>query len=463
MGAFSGGSIVVASMVGAGIFTAAGYAAEGLEHPITLLVLWGVGGLYSLCGALCYAELGSRFPEAGGEYAYLREAYGPPVAFLSGWISFVAGFSGAIAVFSLALVAYLDAILTFWDAESVVISAPSIVVGGREVGPWEVTWGRVAAMGIVVVSTMVHCRRFSVGIVYQNLLTALKVLAMALFIAGGLVSWHANWGVFGAGSGSASAVPDLPVLAGCFAAVLFSYSGWNAAAYLGEELKNPGKTLVRALVGGTLVVTALYLLFNLVYVLAMPLGEFGEDKRIAFRAATVLLGSDWARVLAAAFGVLLLATVGANIMTGPRVYFAMARDGLFPRSLCGGINRWGVPQRAVLLQGFVAVFLLLVGGFQQLLYWVTFVINVFATLAVLSLAVVRWQKRGEASFRVPLYPLPLLVFCAISGFFGVWVFMQFPETSRWGLVLIEVGAVVYVLWAVYSWLSRRRGDDYVRL
>jgi len=431
-----GAAVVVASMVGAGIFTAAGYAAH-LDSVFTLLGLWLVGGIYSLCGAFCYAELGARFPEAGGEYVYLREAYGKPVAFLSGWISFVAGFSGAIALFSISFVGYLGVLVPSWDPERIALS-----IGGRAL-PWK----RIAAIGVVAFSTLVHCRRFKVGIVYQDLLTGLKVLAMIVFVVGGLLSPAGRWSELGKTTGAA---PSLSVLAGCFAAVLFSYSGWNAAGYMAEEMKNPSKSVARALIAGTLTVTVLYLLFNLVYALALPLPSFAEDERIAYRAAEVLFGGRWAGGLAAAFGVLLLATVGANVLTGPRVYFSMARDGLFPRALCGGVNKWGVPQRAVIFQGAVASILLLAGGFQTLLYWVTFVINVFATLAVLSVVVTRRRHGAPETFRVPLYPLPVIVFCAISGFFSVWIFGKYTETSLAGVGLIAAGLLVFVGWRTFS-------------
>jgi APA family basic amino acid/polyamine antiporter len=198
-------------------------------------------------------------------------------------------------------------------------------------------------------------------------------------------------------------------------------------------------------------VTVLYLLINVVYLLAIPLEKFPADDKIAHRAAEALLGSTIGGVFAGLFSFLLLATLGAMMLTGPRVYFSMARDGLFPKFMCGGLNRWGVPQRAVILQGIVACILLVSGGFQALAYWVTFVINVTATLAVFSVVVLRFQNRGPGDgFRVPLYPLPVIVFCAISIFFSVYVFRSFPETSWNGLALMCVGLLVYFLWNAFT-------------
>jgi APA family basic amino acid/polyamine antiporter len=448
LGTLDGAGVVVASMVGSGIFAAAGFAAFGIDSAAILLGLWIVGGIYSFCGALCYAELATRLPEAGGEYVYLREAYGRTAGFLSGWISFTAGFSGAIAVFALAFIAFFSVLVPEWDSNHVIASF-SI----RDF-TWDITIGRVAAIGVVIVGTLIHCIRLRVGMAFQNILTALKILAVIVFVALGLSSSGADWSRLGAGSGK---FPELAALAGGLTAVLFSFSGWNAVGYMAEEMKDPQRSIVRALLIGTAVVTVLYLLINIVYVIAIPLAEFGKDDKIAHRAAETLLGADMGRYFAALFSFLLLATLGANMLTGPRVYFSMARDGLFPKAMCGGLNRWGVPQRAVILQGTVATVLLVSGGFQTLLYWVTFVINVSATLAVLSVVVLRYQKKGSQGFRVPLYPLPVIIFCAISVFFSIWIFWSFPGTSWKGLALINVGLLVYFFWKAFT--GRREPDN----
>ena len=439
LGTLDGAGVVVASMVGSGIFAAAGFVAIGIESVWLLLSLWVVGGVYSLCGALCYAELATRLPEAGGEYVYLREAYGRPVGFLSGWISFVAGFSGAIAVFALAFITFVGVLLPQWDHSKVIASFTAHGIS------WDITIGRVAAIGVVVVGTLVHCIRLRVGMTFQNVLTALKILAVLMFVVMGLSSTSADWDRLGV---SSRQLPALAVIAGALTSVLFSFSGWNAAGYMAEEMKNPQRSIVNSLLLGTIIVTILYLLINVVYVLAVPLAEFPKDDKIAHRAAETLFGANWGGFFAGLFSFLLLATLGANMLTGPRVYFSMARDGLFPKAVCGGLNRWGVPQRAVILQGVVASILLVSGGFQTLLYWVTFVINVFATLAVLSVVVLRLRKKGGEGFRVPLYPLPVIIFCAISAFFSVWIFWSYPDTSWRGMALIGVGLVVYILWTL---------------
>jgi len=441
LGAFDGALVVVASMIGSGIFTAAGYAAGGgeafLPSPVILLLLWLLGGVYSLCGALAYAELATRMPEAGGEYVYLREAYGRLPAFLTGWISFVAGFSGAIAMFALSFVRYLSPLVPSWNPSSTVLD---LAIGSFS---YRLTSGQIAAAGVIALTTLVHCRRLSVGILYQNILTALKVAAVTAFVLGGLFSPAARWEAVTASTGGSV---SLGLLAGCFAAVLFSYSGWNAVGYLAEEMRNPARTIAKALLAGTLLVTVLYLAINLVYVLAIPLEKFGADEKIAHRAAAVLVGGRTARLFAVAFGVLLLATLGANVLTGPRVYFSMARDGLFPWWLCGGVNKWGVPQRAVVLQGSVAVALLLAGAFETLLHWVAFLINVFATLAVLSVVVIRKRQGPPSGFSIPLYPLPVVIFAVISVFFSVFIYSRYPDTSRCGLGVIALGVLLYAFW-----------------
>lgn len=432
---FDGCGIIIASMVGSGIFTAAAYSAAGIHNAYILLGIWVVGGIYSLCGALCYAELGTRFPQAGGEYIYLREAYGKPVAFLSGWISFTAAFSGAIALFSVSFIEYISVFFTDWNPKALIWECQFLGL------TWTFTWGRLAAMAVVILSTLVHSFKLKTGILYQNVLTTLKVLAMVIFIIICLSASRADWTPH---QSLPDELPTFGFIAAALASVLFSFSGWNAAGYIAEEMKDPRRSIVRSLILGTIIVTVLYLLFVLTYTLAIPLSEFSADNRIAYRTMDKLLGGNWGNITAGVFGFLLLATVGANIVTGPRVYFSMARDGLFPKVLCGGVNQWGVPQRAIFFQGVVALILLLTGGFQAILYWVTFLMNVFATLAVLSIIVMRRENRGEAAFKVPLYPLPIVIFYLISLFFNYYICYTYWETSGMGVALIFVGYLVYL-------------------
>ncbi len=449
LGTFDGCAIIVASMVGAGIFSAAAYSAEGITSPLLLLGLWVVGGLYSLCGALCYAELGTLFPEAGGEYVYLREAYGKPVAFLSGWISFIAGFSGAIAAFSVMFIDYIGGFFPDWDMKAKIWEWTfRLSSEGEEASTitWDFTWGRFAGIFVVIGTSLIHMARLKIGMRYQNILTAGKVLAMVVFVVAGLFcADRSNWENI---TVLPDQMPGFGVLAASIAMVLFSFSGWNAAGYIAEEMKDPRRTIAKSLIIGTVLVTVLYFAFILVYALAIPLENFAVDNRIGARAAHALFGGTWGKIATGVFSVLLLATISANIITGPRVYFAMTRDGLFPRALSGGVNKWGVPQRAILFQCVVASLLLVAGGFQQLVYWVGFVINVFATVAVFSVVVLRFKhpKRREGAFSVPLYPLPVIVFCVISGYYSYYIFDSWPETSRMGVWLIAAGLLIYLVW-----------------
>ncbi|MBN1422264.1 MAG: amino acid permease [Planctomycetes bacterium] len=433
LGVLDGAGIVISSMVGAGIFASAGFSAESLTSPGQLFLLWIIGGLYALAGAWCYAELGAMIPRAGGEYAYLREAYGPFVAYLSGWTSFVCGFSGFIAVMAMTAAEYFRAIFPGYDPGAVLVS----------IGPVAVTQGRLVAIGIILVATAFHSRDLRLGMGFQNILTGLKVLAIVVFVAAAFAFGRLEWGNF-KGLGDLR-FPTWQAFGAALVGVLYSYSGWNAAAYLAGEMRDPGRTLIRALLLGTAVTVVLYLAMNVVYVGALSLQ--GMPKPDIARAAGDAMWSPTAgSVAGVAFGLLILSSVGAAVMTGPRIYYAMAQDRVFPKAIAGVLNRHGIPQRGIIVQALVSILLLLTGTFQQLFYWVTVGVTVFYLLAIVSVPILRWKDPSRARpVRVRAIPIILVFFVAITVYFAASNFIQYWKTSLYGFCFIAAGTPFYLI------------------
>jgi APA family basic amino acid/polyamine antiporter len=316
IGLFSAIAIVVANMVGTGIFTTSGFILQEVGSPAALLLSWMIGGAFALCGALCYGELGARYPQAGGEYVYLREAFGKPVAFLSGWISLIVGFSAPIAAAAIAFATYLlktvgapggpDHTVELFGAPVLTVSLPVML-----------------AIAVVLLISALHGHSLRAGSRVQNLLTLFKIALVVGFVVAGLLSSQGATGHF-SGSFSAGTLLD-----GKFAVALifisFAYSGWNAAAYLGGEIKRPSRNIPLAMLTGTLIVTALYLLLNLVYVYALPADEMKGVMEVAAAAGARLFGPGIGRWLNGAIALGLLSVLSAMILAGPRVYYAMSR------------------------------------------------------------------------------------------------------------------------------------------
>lgn len=434
-------------MVGTGIFTTTGFLAGDLGSPALVLLSWVVGAGCALLAALCYAELGLNFPVSGGEYVYLSRAYGPVWGFLSGWASFFAGFSAPIAATGLACADYLGSFIPALRQAN----APVLIQGGG----WAVRFGGAqivacSLIGILTVGNLFGIQRVAR---LQNSLTALKLIVLGGFLVMGFVWGHGNWGHLGQTATRSTAAP----LFGQFAVSLFwiyvSYSGWNAAVYVAEELKAPERTLPRALVGGTAIVAALYVALNLLFLYALPLESMKGVLAIGGAAATALFGDRASGLFRALMAASLLATINAMILTGPRVYLAMARDGLFFSRAARIHPRWRTPVIAILAQGAFAMTLTLT-PFPQLIIYIGFTLNFFAAMAVGSLFLFRrrpeWRRLPAVSFGFPAVP-------AISLAIGIWMtwegFRMRPAISLTATGVLAVGALIYLL------RSRKRKDD----
>ena len=436
LGPLDGAAIVVSNVIGGGIFLVPAFVAQSVTHPWAMLAVWASGGALAFAGAMAYAELSALRPRAGGEYVYLREAFGPLAGFLTGWTSFVAGFSGAIAASAVGLTSYLSRFVPAAGDATPFFTLP--------LGPFRmvVSPQAVAAIAVIVLLSVVHILGLGPGRIVQNLLAGAKVAVLVAFVALGFGIGQGDLAHFAAG-GLVS--PALWVLA--LIPVMFSYSGWNAAAYVAEEMRDPGRNVPLALGLGTIVVVAIYLLLNALYVYALPVAEFATiDVRVVDAAADRLFGPAIAGPFAAASVTMIAASISAMVMAGPRVYYAMARDGQFPAFAARVHPRYRTPSLAIAAQGVWASLLVLSGRFDQLVEYTGFAVVLFAGIAVASLFVLRRRFPDEPRpFRAWGYPVAPFIFAAASLLIVLNALWRSPATSGAGLLVILAGLPVYLL------------------
>jgi APA family basic amino acid/polyamine antiporter len=419
-------------MVGTGIFTTTGFLAADLGSPLLILAIWPFGAVLVLAGAVCYAELGVNFPRSGGEYVYLSQAWGAAWGFVDGWVSFVAGFSAPIAVAAMAAVAYLGHVIPVLR-----LSTPSGF--GLHLEPATIT-----ACLIVVLLTVWNVWGVGRAAGLQNWLTSFKVVVIFLFITSGFTFGEGHWNHFGHPTERNSHHDLFEQFAISLIFITFAYSGWNAATYVGDELKTPQHTLPRSLFFGTLFVSAIYLALNVLFLYALPVAEMKGIIGIGAKAAHALFGSSIADTFSVLMAASLLATVNAMVMTGPRVYYAMAKDGAFLRAAARVHPRWQTPWIAIVLQGVCCCALILTGTFESLIYYIGFTLILFSALAVASLLMFRrrpgWIKLRAVSFAYPLVPM---VYLAISLWILSYTLLSRGWEALFSLLTLAGGGLIY--------------------
>ena len=422
LGPWTAAGVVVANIIGTGIFTLTGLLLFRLESGWMVLLCWLIGGVIALCGALSYAELSTMMPRAGGEYVYLREIYGPLPAFLTGWTSFIVGFSAPAAASAVAVSIYLTK--AGWLPE---------VTGAR----------KGVAIAIVLTLTFVHCTGVRWGARVQNALTVLKLLLLAGFLLAGF-AWGKSsfeWMSVAAGSWEGGNWSQMGI---SLLLVMFAYSGWNAASYLAEEIVEPARNLPRALLGGTLAVVILYLLLNVLFLSAAPLDTLSGAVAVGDVAAEGLFGAGAARWLSLLISFALLSSVSAYILVGPRVYYAMARNRLFFQFAAYVHPRFATPSYSIAAQGVLASVMILSGTFEQLLFYIGFALGIFPWMTVAGLI---WLRRREPDrprpYRVWGYPFVPLIYLAASAGILVVAFAGRPWPSTAAILTVLAGIAVY--------------------
>ena len=431
LGVWSAAAIVIANMIGVGVFTNAGFQAKDLHDPLTMLVTWIVGGAIALCGAAAYGELGAMMPRAGGEYVYLRRAYHPVVGVMSGWASLLAGFSAPIATAALLFAGYLGAVAGVVDPVAV----------------------KAIAIALVVAMTVLHSFDTVVGGRVQTVLTLGKIVLIVAFVALAIAIGDGNWANITTrrAGGFDNVWTDAFGISLIY--VSFAYSGWNAAAYIASDIARPQTNLPRALLGGTGLVMLLYLLLNIVFLYAVPPEVMAGPPVVAEvgdAAARALFGTAAGRLISTLIALALASAVSAMVMAGPRVYASMAEDGALPMVLARR-NRRGVPVLAVALQGALAIVFVLVGQLGQLIRYVGFTLSIFAALTVGAVVVMRFREPAlERPYRTFGYPVVPILFILATAWIAYAQIDQHPTESLWVFATLASGALLY-----YRLLPRR--------
>jgi len=419
-------------MIGAGIFTTSGLLLAQLHDPKLLLILWAVGGIIALCGALSYSELGARFPKAGGEYAFLSELFSPLAGFLSGWVSFFVGFTAPVAASALAFSEYM--VRTLPDA------------GGME----QISFIKKAiAVGIILVFTLIHYKGLRSGSKVQNLLTVIKVGLILTLVIVGFVFGSGSFENFNVQMKVAEGWAGFRTMGLALMWIMFAYSGWNASTYVGSEVLNPVKNIPRSLISGTLFVTLIYILLNTLFVYAVPAAEMKGVISIGGLAANNLFNHTLDQVSSLFIAVILLSAISVLTIIGPRVYYAMAESGHF-FGIAKRINRSNVPGISILLQSGLAIVFVVSGTFDQIITLLSFSLGIFPIMAVTGVFKIR--RSGQSKMKSPLYPLPQLLFIASSLAILVLAYLERPVESSIALGVIVAGMPVYYL------LKRKRPD-----
>ena len=421
-------------MIGTGVFTSLGFQLLEIQSGFVILMLWFVGGITALCGALCYAELGASLPRSGGEYNFLSEIYHPGVGFVAGWVSATIGFAAPTALAAITFGTYLASVVPTLSPR------------------WHAT-----ALIVVLAAAHATTRRASGGT--QRAFTYLKVVLIAAFCLLGWTLTDAPQDITflpAAGDGAL-------VASGAFAVALiyvnYAYAGWNAATYVIDELEEPRATLSRVLLTGTALVMALYLLLNYTFLYVAPMDALAGKLEIGYVAAQFIFGDTGAAIMGLVLAMLLVSTVSAMILAGPRVLLVIGQDFGVLRFLAR-TNAHGVPVVAVAVQAALAVTLVLTATFESILVFAGFTLGASTLFTVAGLFILRWRRPNlERPYNVPLYPLPPLVFLALMGWTLTYLLVQRPMEGLAGVAILASGGAFYL---VSRRLSARHRPDQTR-
>ncbi|MFC2096993.1 amino acid permease [Bacteroidota bacterium] len=427
-GLYTAISLVVANMVGTGVFTSLGFQVLDISSGFSIVLLWLIGGIAALCGALSYAELGASMPRSGGEYFYLSKIYHPGLGFIAGWVSFLVGFAAPVAAASIAFSKYLTQSINFHSFLPETVSASTI--------------SSVLAILIIVLISIVHLTNKKTGALFQNSFTTFKVLILVVLIIIGFIYGNTENISF---KPDANAGKDIfsPAFAVALYFVLYSYSGWNAAAYIAGEIDRPSRNLPLSLIFGTLIVIVLYVLLNLVFLYAIPINEMAGELEIGYIFGLKIWGTGAGKIMGFIISFLLLSTISSMILTGPRVTQVMGEDYPLFKWLSFK-NKRDIPQRAIIIQSIISVIYVLTSTFDQVITFIGFTLNIFAFLTVLGVIINRIKNPDmERPYKTIGYPVIPAIFLIINVWIMAYGLIYKPYESFAGIGVSLIGLLVY--------------------
>ncbi|WP_253810171.1 APC family permease [Hydrotalea flava] len=411
---YTAASIVIANMIGTGVFTSVGFQLNAIQNTWSILSLWAIGGVLSLFGAFAYAELGTHYKDSGGDYIYLSRIFHPVLGYLSAWAGLTVGFSAPVALAAMAFTQYLSPVLGF---------------AGNQ-------W---LAIGIIVLIGLMHSFTIRHSSQLQNISTLVKIGFIVILIIIGLlyaspaanaIQLNNNW--------------HKEILQPGFAVsmvyVAFAYTGWNAAAYVVDEIENPGISLPRALIGSTLFVTVVYILFQYVLLKHATVSALKGREEVTFIAFNNILGTTGGKWVSAFIAIQLIATISSYLWVGPRVTCALAQENTLWRPLATK-NKNGIPVAAVWLHVGIAIVLLLTGSFEKVLLYAGFILQLMASLTVATSLFT--TPKPHKTFKSPLKPLLQIIFLLFNVWVLVFTLMDKPVESTIGVGILLAGLVLY--------------------
>ena len=412
-------SIVIANMIGTGVFTSLGFQVLGIESGFAIIMLWVVGGVLALCGALTYGEIGSAFPQSGGEYNYLSKLYHPAVGFISGWVSVTVGFAAPIAAAAVALGQYVCKVYP-------------------TVNPV------LLALSIIAIITVIHSINLKAGSLFQRIFTVVKVVCILMFVGFGLFHAPEHTVNF-----SADKAAWNDIFSKGFAVsliyVTYAYSGWNAASYISGELKDAQRNLPKALFIGTLIVMCIYTVLNYVFLYSVPIPELKGVVEVGYLSANKIFGVQVGQFMSLVIALLLISTISAMVLAGPRVMKSMGTDIKGLRFFAIS-NKNNVPYVAIIFQSIIAIVLVLTSSFESLITYVGFTLNLFTFLTVAGIFILRYKhKHIVTSYKTFLYPITPILFLSIILFILTYIMIEKPIESLFGLGTVLLGLIVYFL------------------
>ena len=420
LGVWDASSLVVGTVIGAGIFLVPSIMARHLPSATAILAVWVVGGVLSYFGALAYAELGAMFPATGGQYVFIREAFGKPLAFLCGWTLFLVVMPGQIAALAIGFATYLG---TFVHLNGV--------------------GGRLIAVGLIAIFTFVNYRGLTLGSLVQNVFTVLKLAGIAVLVGAAFLSRHPSQLHFAATRSDFN--PTQFGLA--LAAALVAYDGWNNLSFVNGEILNTKRTIPRALGLGVAFCAVVYVVVTSAYMRVLPVSELAASPHVGTEVAAHVLGAGGVVFLTIAILISILGSTNGNILAAPRLYFAQAEDGLFFSRFATVHPRFKTPSFSILMQGIWASLLALTGSYELVVTYAIFCAWVFYLFVVLGLIVLRWRKPSyPRPYRMWGYPVTPLLFAAVTVWFLVNSLIGNPVPSFTGLAILAAGIPVYFLW-----------------